>query len=137
MTDASPATDPASATLAGIRQRQALASDTSLGFGRMNERHEAMIKVTYEDTPRLLAAVEAVLERHARRDKPVLTRHICAAHGPFGDDEGYSAACSACFITEKYVCATCRHICPDDDQWPCAEYLAITAALAGKEAGDE
>lgn len=85
----------------------------------------------------LLAAVEAVLERHACRDKPVRTHHICSAHGPLGDDEGYTEACPDCFITEKHVCATCRHTCPDDDEWPCAEYLAIRAALAGAQLSED
>jgi len=53
--------DPAS-TLAAIRERQALASDASLGFSRMEERHAALIKVAYEDVPPLLAAVEAALK---------------------------------------------------------------------------
>jgi hypothetical protein len=46
------------------------------------------------------------------------------------------AICPECTVTEKYVCATCRHECPDDDGWPCPTYRAITAALTGEEAGD-
>jgi hypothetical protein len=54
--------DDLTALLEKIRGRQQLASDASLGFSRMEERHAALIKVAYEDTPLLLAAVEAVLE---------------------------------------------------------------------------
>jgi hypothetical protein len=54
--------DDLTSTLADIRERQALASDASLGFSRMEERHAALIKVAYEDVPLLLAAVEAALK---------------------------------------------------------------------------
>ena len=47
--------DPATRELAAIRERQHLASDASLGFARIEERHAALIRVAYEDTPRLLA----------------------------------------------------------------------------------
>jgi hypothetical protein len=54
--------DRVAATLAEIRERQALAADASLGFARMNERHDALIKVAYGDAPLLLKAVEAALK---------------------------------------------------------------------------
>jgi len=53
--------DPLAAKLAAIRERQHLASDASLGFARIEERHAALIKVAYEDTPRILAVAEDLL----------------------------------------------------------------------------
>jgi hypothetical protein len=72
--------DDLTATLAGIKERQSIASDASLGFARMEERHAALIKVAYEDTPRLLAAVEAVLKEHQ----------------PVNRGEGLEPICSTC-----------------------------------------
>jgi hypothetical protein len=57
----SPSPDRVTTELAAIRGRQHLASDASLGFARIEERHTALIRVAYEDTPRLLAAVDALL----------------------------------------------------------------------------
>jgi len=54
--------DAAASTLASIRKRQALASDKGLGFGRMGERHAALLAVAYEDAPVLIKAVEAALK---------------------------------------------------------------------------
>jgi hypothetical protein len=137
------ADDPVAATLAGIRERQALAADASLGFSRMNERHDALIKVAYEDTPRLLAVVEAALKLHARQDKPVRSwDQPCDAHLKaigtlrLGDRPGAFGAirdCPDCRYTEYYVCSHCT--CPNDT-WPCPTVEAIRTALLGEEAGD-
>jgi hypothetical protein len=54
-------TDDVAAILAGIRERQSLVSDASLGW-TMEERVNALTRIAYEDEPRLLAAVEAVLK---------------------------------------------------------------------------
>lgn len=54
--------DDLSAELDRMKERQRFASDASAGFSQMEERHAALIKVAYEDTPRLLAVVEAVLK---------------------------------------------------------------------------
>jgi hypothetical protein len=83
---------PAAAILAEIRERQALASDASLGFSRMEERHDALIKVAYEDAPLLLAAVEAVLPLH----QPIVRR------------KGWHPTCS--FDNHRWPCAEYRAI---------------------------
>jgi hypothetical protein len=108
-----------SATLSGIKERAAHADRVLKSGGNFSEAAAR----SQRDVPSLVAAVEAVLKFHTRR--LVKTRNICAAHGPFGDDEGYSAACPDCTITEHYTCASCRHICPDDDEWPCENVRAI------------
>ena len=72
------AADPdTAAILAGIKERQALASDASLGFSRMEERHAALIKVGYEDAPALLGAVEAVLALHRPDHHKVRMCDLC------------------------------------------------------------
>ncbi len=93
--------DDLTAVLAGIRERQALASDAGLGFARMDERHDALIKVAYEDTPRLVRAVEAVLKLAEDWETSWAPRPLVA--------RGHAAECFR---------------------------EAITAALAGEEAGD-
>lgn len=62
-----PDPDPLAAELAVIRDRHALAASTSLGFSRIEDRHEAMIRLAYEDVPRLLKALGIALE-HIRGD---------------------------------------------------------------------
>ena len=57
-------------TLAGIRERQALAADKGLGFARMGERHAALLAVAYEDAPVLIAAVDAALKAADDWDVP-------------------------------------------------------------------
>jgi hypothetical protein len=88
--------------------------------------------------PVLLAIAGGVLERHVRRDRPVIVTTLCAQHRHVlrGDAEGVRRTgeirgCPDCTVTEKYVCARCRHECPDDDEWPCAEVRAVVAALLG------
>jgi hypothetical protein len=92
--------------------------------------------------PLLLAAVEAVLNLHARAEKPSRTTRVCAEHvqertrAHARDLPAWRrdvAACPDCTATEKWVCAepSCRHECPDDDGWPCPTVRAVTAALAG------
>jgi hypothetical protein len=138
---------PAAALLAQIRERQALASDAGLGFSRMNERHEAMIKVTYEDTPRLVAAVERVLKHHRKttiyetsvyaHDQADVPRVHCGhtyeetenGRHVMADDD--SIICLDKPVAD--VCDSCRDECGESEDWPCAEYRAITAALAGTQ----
>ena len=56
--------DPAASTLAEIRERQA-----RLGSARQGSHYDPLIAVTYEDAPRLLAAIDAALERASRIDR--------------------------------------------------------------------
>ena len=129
--------DPASAALAAIRADIGARDDliTRMQPGRsypVAEFNGAQDRLA-ERVPSLLAAVERVLELHRRRGTPVRTHRICAKHAPWGNDEGHTAACPDCTVTEKWVCAepSCRCWCPDDDGWPCPTVRAITAALAG------
>ena len=117
--------DDLASTLAGIRER---AEGPMRKFGDVD--------ASQRDVLPLVAAVEAVLELHTRR--LVKTRNICAEHTGWMGDSGHLfrtavELCPDCTATEHYTCASCRHICPDDDEWPCAEYQAIAAALAGKD----
>jgi hypothetical protein len=113
-------TDDVAAILAGIRERQALASDASLGFSRMEERHAALIKVAYEDTPRLVAAVEAALE---------------AADGAIPALGLPPADCTYACDSGKCDCSGgTRAVAWNLD--PAKLREAITAALTGEEAGD-
>lgn len=95
---------------------------------------------------KLLKAVEAALNLHHRGDEPDRTHHVCPEHvrqHPRAQElrawREAVGACPDCTVTERYVCAheRCRAGCPDDDGWPCPTYRDITAALTGKEAGDE
>jgi hypothetical protein len=86
--------------------------------------------------PALLAVASGVLERHVRRDKPIVTTNLCSQHGFIlrGDIEAVRRTheiegCPDCTTTEKYVCTRCRHECPDDDEWPCAEVSAVVTTL--------
>lgn len=128
-----PPADP-SATLEAIKARSAAALEfPASGFAEDSIRACTQSAL---DVPSLVAALEAVLKLHVRRDRPVRTHHICMAHGPLGDDEGYNKHCAACRITEKYVCEHCRRECPDDDAWPCPTVLAITREITGKGESD-
>ena len=98
----------------------------------------------YIDTGRLLAAVEAVLKLHVRRDNPARTRNVCMKHVHQRPRAAFLPewrkavdTCPDCTVTEKYECDFCRHECPDDDEWPCMTYAAITAALTGSQPGKE
>lgn len=93
--------------------------------------------------PHLLDAVEAALGRHKRSEKPVVTRNVCSRHmfSSVGSDttardwQAWHAAvdaCPDCTTTTKYVCVTCRHTCPDDDEWECAEYRGHYCRAARK-----
>jgi hypothetical protein len=65
-------TDPAATLLSPIRERQALASDTSLGFSGIDDRRDALVKSCYEDVPRLLEVVEAALQLAGEWDRSAL-----------------------------------------------------------------
>lgn len=133
-----PCGDRASAALAAIRERSRWISseDGIAAEGATAER-------SAEDVPFLLGAIEAVLELHHRRDEPVKTRHVCRVHAylhhPSPQWRSDVDSCPDCTVTEKRVCAepSCRHECPDDDDWPCPTVRAITAELTRQEASDE
>jgi hypothetical protein len=86
-------------TLEQIRRRQAIAASAPGATSAHGDHYRALAELACQDVPRLLAAVEAVLKLHYRKQVP--------------------------------VCETCRV------RWPCPTVGAITAALTGKEAGDE
>lgn len=117
-----------------IRQR-ASAVNYSAATGELELRQ---VLDSQADVARLLRVVDALLERHKPTPEPVITRTVCARHArypqrPYGDDmRAWRAAvdaCPDCVKTGKYKCVTCRRVCPDDEQWPCAEYMVIDAAL--------
>jgi hypothetical protein len=127
-----PDADRVASALAGIRERHAARIKNAPGLGADPTDFRALLK-----------AVEAALELHRRGEKPVTTHHVCPHHVITRRSRGGSQwrdlvnACSDCAVTEKYVCAheQCRTECPDDDEWPCPTYFAITAELTGEEAG--
>jgi hypothetical protein len=94
---------------------------TTLGFSRMEERHAALIKVAYEDTPVLLAAVEAVLELTGRWDAEARSLDTAAdrVYMDYPDAPGIGLKRSRAAAYEE-----------------CAKAVreAVTAALTGKEA---
>jgi hypothetical protein len=83
--------------------------------------------------PRLLAAVEAVLNLHVMQETPVLCwDRVCDAHR---DKRGVAVQpppgdCPDCRFRDMWVCRHCN--CPNDE-WPCPTYRAISAALLGEE----
>jgi hypothetical protein len=101
------------------------------------EADSAFIAASRAIVPALLAITGGVLERHVRRDRPVIMTTLCGRHrwATRGITQALARpaiqACPDCTVTEKYVCARCRHECPDDDEWPCAEVRAVVAALLG------
>jgi len=62
MPDTTPS-NPASAALSEIRERQA-----RIGTARQGSRYDPLIAVAYEDAPRLIAALEAVLKEAGKWD---------------------------------------------------------------------
>jgi hypothetical protein len=102
-----------------------------------DEADSAFIVTARTAVPALLAVAAGALERHVRRDRPVMVTEVCAAHSAtwthwrFGEADRRATirACADCTVTEKYVCARCRHECPDDDEWPCAEVRAVAEVL--------
>ena len=105
------------------------------GIGIFSTEADAEFIVTARTAmPRLLVAVERVLELHRKQDKPVRSWDLdlrCAAHDwTKRVIRSFDAVrdCPDCRYTEYYACSHCR--CPDD-AWPCPTVRAITAELAG------
>jgi hypothetical protein len=86
--------------------------------------------------PRLLAAVAVPLRLHARQEKPVRSWDLdlrCEAHDwTKGTPRSIDVVieCPACTYRERWVCS--NRDCRDED-WPCAEYRALIAALLGED----
>jgi hypothetical protein len=128
--------DTLTAALDEIRERRALIDDPDVAFAVAAKRMAA----TMRDFPRLLAALDEVLKLHTRRDQPVITTALCVKHSGVrvqgilvAERRVAVRACPDCTVTEKYVCIHCRHECPDDDDWPCPTYEAISRALMGED----
>ena len=109
--------DKLSAALDGIRARIAKVTD---GLDFMPDGEPWPV----EDGTRLLAAVDAVLTRHV--PKTVTVTHLCGAHHRVVIPD-----CADCTTSEQTTCAGCDPVCPDDNNWPCADYLAISRELTG------
>ena len=130
----SPAPDPLAAYLAEVRKRAARLLP-------LNRKPSLLAEEVAQDVPRLLAGYDALLALHAKTDKPAVMRYLCSRHAAMGfpgrpASRAQMDACPDCKTTERYVCSHCRHECPDDDEWPCEDYQAISAALLSKETGD-
>lgn len=92
-----------------------------------------------QDVPRLLAAVDAVLARHV--PKTITVRHLCGSAHSLTGPQGRAFfdavdTCPDCVKEDQTVCAACDPVCPDDNQWPCADVAAITRALLGEDGTD-
>lgn len=118
-------TDDLSASLAEIRKRSRWTS----GAEGIAEPGATAVK-SAGDVPRLLAAVDAVLKRHAltafHRHTEPCARHRCR-------DIADRRTCAECLTVEWTGCETCRDefgnpARPED----CKERAAILAALAGE-----
>ena len=81
---------------------------------------------TGHDAELLLAAVDAVLARHV--PKTVTVTRLCGAHHRIVLPD-----CPDCVKRQVTTCAACDPFCPDDNTWPCADYLAISRALTGED----
>jgi len=89
----------------------------------------SLVLAARKDTPRLLAAVDAVLARHV--PKTVTVTRLCGAHHRIVIPD-----CPDCVKRQVTTCAACDPVCPDDNTWPCADYLAISRALTGEDGTD-
>ena len=122
--------DNLAAALDGVRNR---AEGARMAFSPPRS-----VELSQRDVPRLLAAVDAILARHV--PKTVKVRHLCASHGITGLKLGGAwtevDGCPDCVITEHETCAVCEVVCPDDNLWPCEDYLAISRALTREENTD-
>jgi hypothetical protein len=121
-----PETDKLTASLDEIRER----SERGLR-GWIRDRYDSA-----DDVPRLLAAVDAVLQRH--QPKPRTTVHPCPEHSIFAPagvtiSRDTRRNCPDCRYAESIACAACDPVCPDDNVWPCKDYLAISRALLGED----
>ena len=77
-----------------------------------------------EDGARLLKALDDVLARHV--PKTVTVTRLCGAHHRIVIPD-----CPDCVKRQVTTCAACDPVCPDDNTWPCADYLAISRELTG------
>ena len=116
--------DPVAAYLAEVRER---AEATHQGFSS-NVTHYLQ---SQQDVPRLLAAVQAALRLHHRQDRPVRSWDLdlrCPIHAAGIAVPSFETIrdCPDCTYRDRYVCA--NRDCHDED-WPCAEYQAITREL--------
>jgi hypothetical protein len=121
-----PDTDLTSA-LDAIRDRRA--RSTSYVSARDLPDGDNRSAASAADVPRLLAAVDAVLARHV--PKTVTVTRLCGAHHRIVIPD-----CPDCVKRQVTTCAACDPVCPDDNTWPCADYLAISRELTGEDGTD-
>lgn len=130
------ASDPVAAYLTKVRQdidRLGVLYDA--GYAVSAQEWGTSMQACADDVPRLLAAVEAVLELHVKMDKPARYYEHCPVHAfdpetrSFGSFETVRT-CPDCTYREVWLCKHCE--CPNDE-WPCPTYQAISAGLSGKE----
>jgi hypothetical protein len=124
--------DQLTAHLSGVRQR----SERPLGAALpISDDGVRCLMESAADVPLLLNAVEAVLARHQRQERPVRSYDLdlrCPAH-----EWTKSAArsfsevreCPDCTYRERFHCVNpdCR-----EHEWPCPERMAITRELLGE-----
>lgn len=109
-------TDPAVSALDGIRERADAVSKA------VAQLADAAIDAGAAQVPEV-AARPAILARLASSfDVPCLLKAVGAALAFHEEFDG--------------TCGSCLDVYGDRIDWPCEEYRAITAALAGKEADD-
>lgn len=98
------------------------------------EEDAEFIAHAHQDVPRLLAAMQVVLDEHApvtplRSTGGGDTCRVCGQDGFDVHDDHFESADGSVWLCgrkpEPPVCGTCE----DDDAWPCATYAAIAEAL--------
>jgi hypothetical protein len=113
-----------------------MGTDAAGALERIRSEFEAF-GASGADFSRLLAAVEAVLERHQPKTVPV--HWMCHRHASGGWDGVRTVgqqfdACPDCVKREQVTCTGCNPECPDDNLWEkCPERAAITRELLSKE----
>ena len=122
-----PDADNLTSALDAIRDRRA--RSTSCVSARDLPDGDNRSAASAADVPRLLAAVDAVLARHV--PKTVTVTRLCGAHHRIVIPD-----CPDCVKRQVTTCAACDPFCPDDNTWPCADYLAISRELTGEDGTD-
>lgn len=93
------------------------------------------------DSDPAASALEEIKERNEQHIAALKLTEWSVANSPYGDLRKAVAALEAVLkahrpSTSDGRCCWCRDADGQRSAWPCGEYLTITAALAGKEAGD-
>jgi hypothetical protein len=142
MPDDTAAADRVAAWLAAVQERWGAAEGMTWHDYPTALEHLGQALRSLADVPRLLAAVEAALAKH--KPTPSVRLVPCEAHkrwrgslvgapdiGQEFETENLRVrrACPACQVFDEPYCGTCVGGEGRWQDWPCAEYRAITTEL--------